>query len=76
MRAWGGDPASVTLDVICSNETKKAIATIMQDELSQIGIKVTVNEMDAASYQAAMTTLNLTAAIVFWSPNQIGRAHV
>ena len=69
MGAWGGDPASVTLDVICSNETKKAIATIMQDELSQIGIKVTVNEMDAASYQAAMTTLNLTAAIVSWSPS-------
>ena len=25
--------------------------------------------MDAASYQAAMTTLNLTAAIVSWSPS-------
>ena len=28
--AWGGDPSTVTLDIICSNDTKTAIATIMQ----------------------------------------------
>lgn len=66
--AWGGDPSTVTLDIICSNDTKTAIATIMQAELAELGINVTINEMDNASYQAAMLTTDLTSAIVSWSP--------
>ena len=66
--AWGGDPSTVTLDIICSNDTKTAIATIMQAELAELGITVTINEMDSASYQAAMLTTDLTSAIVSWSP--------
>ncbi|MDD3164340.1 MAG: ABC transporter substrate-binding protein [Oscillospiraceae bacterium] len=69
LAAWGGDPSTVTLDIVCSNETKKAIATIMQAELAEIGINVTINEMDSASYQAIMTTTDLTSAIVSWSPS-------
>ena len=68
LAAWGGDPSTVTLDIICSNSTKVAIATIIQAYLSQIGINVTINEMDSASYQAAMMTTDLTSAIVSWSP--------
>ncbi len=68
LEAWGGDPSTVTLDIICSNDTKTAIATIMQAELAQIGINVSINEMDSASYQAAMRTTDLTSAIVSWSP--------
>ena len=64
----GGDPSTVTLDIICSNDTKTAIATIMQAELAELGITVTINEMDSASYQAAMLTTDLTSAIVSWSP--------
>ncbi len=66
--AWGGDPAKATLDIICSNDVKSSIATIMQAELSQIGIPVTINKMDSPSYQAAMRTTKLTSAIVSWSP--------
>lgn len=66
--AWGGDPSTVTLDIICSNDTKTAIATIIQAELAELGITVTINEMDSASYQAAMLTTDLTSAIVSWSP--------
>lgn len=68
LEAWGGDPSTVTLDIICSNDTKTAIATIMQAELGELGINVTINEMDSASYQAAMLTTDLTSAIVSWSP--------
>lgn len=68
LEAWGGDPSTVTLDIICSNDTKTAIATIMQAELAELGINVTINEMDSASYQAAMLTTDLTSAIVSWSP--------
>lgn len=68
LKAWGGDPSTVKLDIICSNSTKKAIATIMQAELAQIGINVSINEMDLASYLAAMQTTDLSSAIVSWSP--------
>lgn len=68
LAAWGGDPSSVTLDIICSNDTKTAIATIIQAELAELGINVSINKMDSASYQAAMRTTNLTSAIVSWSP--------
>ena len=68
MAAWGGDPSTVTLDIICNNQTKKAIATIIQNQLSPLGIKVTINEMDSATYQAAMRETSLTSAIVSWSP--------
>ncbi len=68
MAAWGGDPSTVTLDIICSNATKTAIATIMQNQLSAIGINVTINEMDSATYQEQMRTTDLVSAIVSWSP--------
>ena len=68
LEAWGGDPSTVTLDIICSNATKVSIATIIQAELAQLGINVTINEMDSASYQAAMRTTDLCSAIVSWSP--------
>lgn len=69
MAAWGGDPSTVTLDIICNNQTKKSIATIIQAQLAPLGINVTINEMDSATYQAAMTETELTAAIVSWSPS-------
>jgi len=68
MAAWGGDPSTVTLDIICSNDTKTAIATIMQNQLAAIGINVSINEMDAATYNEAMRTTDMVAAIVSWSP--------
>ena len=66
--AWGGDPSTVSLDIICSNDTKTAIATIIQAELAELGINVNIEETDDATYQAAMRTTDLTSAIVSWSP--------
>ena len=66
--AWGGDPSTVSLDIICSNDTKTAIATIIQAELAELGITVNIEETDDATYQAAMRTTDLTSAIVSWSP--------
>ena len=68
LAAWGGDPASVKLQVICSNDTKTAIATIMQAELAELGINLEIESTDSATYQAAMATDTLSAAIVSWSP--------
>ncbi|WP_369282314.1 ABC transporter substrate-binding protein [Oscillibacter sp. GMB15532] len=68
LAAWGGDPSKVKLEIICSNDTKTAIATIMQAELAEIGINVVIDSTDSATYQTAMATDTLSAAIVSWSP--------
>lgn len=68
LAAWGGDPSKVKLEIICSNDTKTAIATIMQSELAELGINVVIDSTDSATYQAAMATDTLSAAIVSWSP--------
>ena len=68
LAAWGGDPSTVTMNIICSNDTKTAIATIMQSELAELGINVVIDSTDSATYQAAMATDTLSAAIVSWSP--------
>ncbi len=68
LAAWGGDPSTVKLQIICSNDTKTAIATIMQAELAELGINVEIESTDSATYQSAMATDTLSAAIVSWSP--------
>lgn len=68
LAAWGGDPSTVKLEIICSNDTKTAIATIIQAELAELGINVVIDSTDSATYQAAMATDTLSAAIVSWSP--------
>lgn len=68
LAAWGGDPSTVTLDIVCSNETKLAIATIMMNQLAELGITVTTNTMDLAAYLEAMTTPDINSAIESWSP--------
>lgn len=68
LAAWGGDPSTVKLEIICSNDTKTAIATIMQSELAELGINVVIDSTDSATYQAAMATDTLSSAIVSWSP--------
>lgn len=68
LAAWGGDPSTVTLNILCSNDTKVAIATIMMEQLSELGIKVDVETCDQATYLSAMTTPDICAAIESWSP--------
>ena len=49
---WGGDPSSIVLPIICSNETKVAVATVIQSNLSKLGIQVEVVSTDTATYFA------------------------
>lgn len=68
LKLWGGDPSTVKLSIICSNDTKTSIATIIQADLAKLGINVEIQPTDSATYQAAMATDTLSAAIVSWSP--------
>ena len=68
LEAWGGDPASLNLTILCSNETRVAIGTVIQSNLAQIGIKVEVVPMDTASYMARWKATDFDALIASWSP--------
>ena len=67
--AWGGDPSSVNLDIICNNETRVAIGTVLQSNLKEIGINVTVTQMDTAGSLNAWQTGDFIATMGSWSPS-------
>lgn len=69
LKAWGGNPASVSLPIICSNDTKVRIATIIQANLADIGIKVDIVSMDFATYLDKMNKGQYSSAIQSWSPS-------
>ena len=68
MKAWGGDPASVSMTILCSNETRVSIATIIQANLAKIGINVKVESMDTATYFDKWAIGEYDALIASWSP--------
>lgn len=67
--AWGGDPSTVDLKIICSNETRVAIATVIQSNLAQIGIPVDVVSMDTAAALNSWKTGDFVATMGSWSPS-------
>jgi peptide/nickel transport system substrate-binding protein len=69
LKAWGGNPASLTLPIICSNDLKVRIATIIQANLAEIGIKVDIVSMDFATYMDKTTKGDYVSAIQSWSPS-------
>lgn len=56
--AWGGDPSSVTLDIICSNDAKRRAAEVIQAYLAEYGVNVTITSMDLATYLSETAALN------------------
>ena len=68
---WGGDPSSVVIPIICSNETKVKAATVMQANLAEIGIKVDIVTMDLGTYLDATSSGDYETAIVSWSPSNL-----
>lgn len=60
---WGGDPASIELDIICSNDTKSRAAEVIQANLKEIGIEASISSMDLATYLSATADGNFTGFI-------------
>lgn len=63
LAAWGGDPSTIKLSIICNNEPKRKIAEIIQENLKDIGIIVDIESMDLATYMAATSKGDYTAYI-------------
>lgn len=71
MKAWGGDPSTITLDMICSNDTKRRAAGVIQSNLAEIGIKATISSMDLATYLSETADGNFTGFIGGYSSSEM-----
>ncbi len=64
LAASGVDPSTVVLPIICSDDTKRRAAEVMQASLLEnLGINATIESMDLATYLSVTAEGNYTAAI-------------
>ena len=59
----GVDPASVKFSIICSDDTKKRAAEVVQANLAEIGVTANIESMDLATYMSTVAEGNYVAAI-------------
>lgn len=71
MAKWGGDPATIELDMICSNDTKRRAAGVIQDNLRELGIEATISSMDLATYLSQTADGNFTGFIGGYTSNEM-----
>lgn len=71
IEAWGGDPASIKLSIICSNDTKRRAAQVIQDNLKQIGIEASIDSMDLATYLTKTAQGDFTGFIGGYTSNEM-----
>lgn len=71
MKKWGGDPATIKLDMICSNDTKRRAANVIQANLKEIGIEATISSMDLATYLSQTADGKFTGFIGGYTSNEM-----
>jgi len=71
MAAWGGDPSTIKLDMICSNDTKRRAAEVIQDNLKEIGINAEIVSMDLATYLDETRLGNFSGFIGGWTCDEM-----
>ena len=67
----GVDPASVKFSIICSDDTKKRAAEVIQANLKEIGINCEIESMDLATYLSATAEGDFTASIGGYSSSDL-----
>ena len=67
----GVDPASIEMSIICSNDTKKRAAEVIQSNLTEIGINCEIESMDLATYLSTTAEGNYTASIGGYSSSDM-----
>ncbi len=68
---WGGDPASIQLEVICSNDMKRRAAEVIQANLQELGINMSIVSMDLSTYLSETAAGNFTGFIGGYSSNEM-----
>ncbi|MBF4695543.1 ABC transporter substrate-binding protein [Fusibacter ferrireducens] len=71
MAAWGGDPSTIKLDIICSNDTKRRAGEVIQANLKEIGIEANLSSMDLATYLSETAAGNFTGFIGGYTTNDM-----
>lgn len=71
LKAWGGDASSIELEMICSNDTKRRAAEVIQANLAEIGIDAKIVSMDLATYLSETAAGNFTGFIGGYSTNNM-----
>lgn len=69
LAAWGGDPSTVNLVILCRTDENTRVATVIQDNLSKIGINVTVEQVDTPSWHSRRAAGDYIAGVTSWSPS-------
>lgn len=69
LAAWGGDPSSVNLVILARTDEHIRVATIIQACLSEIGINVTIEQIDNPSWVSRRSSGDYIASITSWSPS-------
>lgn len=69
LNSWGGDPASVNLVILVRTDEHIRVATVIQSCLSDIGIQVTIEQIDNPSWVSRRTAGDYIASITSWSPS-------
>ena len=71
MAKWGGDPSTIKLEIICSNDTKRRAAEVIQANLKELGIETTLATMDLATYLSETAAGNFTGFIGGYTTNDM-----
>ncbi len=71
MDAWGGDPSTIELEIICSNETKVRASSVVIENLKAIGINAEIVNMDLATYLTVTAEGDFTGFIGGYTSNEM-----
>lgn len=69
LAAWGGDPSTVSMPILAWSEQLTRVATIIQANMADLGIKVDVVECDTATFSSLRASGNYSAGLSYWSPS-------
>ncbi len=71
METWGGDPSTIKLEMICSNDTKARAAEVIMANLKEIGIESSIVRMDLATYLSVTAEGDFTGFIGGYTSNEM-----
>ncbi len=64
----GVDPSTLSFTIICNGSMRETIATVIQDNLKDIGITVEVQNLEASALKAQLNEKQHDAVVYNWGP--------